>query len=51
MQFKEGAAWAALEFLKWARKNQFPKAAAPTIIVTGITYTQKSKYRSKVIME
>jgi glycerol-3-phosphate O-acyltransferase / dihydroxyacetone phosphate acyltransferase len=51
MQFKEGAAWAALEYIKWARKIGLTNASSPTIIVAGITYTQKSKYRSKVIME
>lgn len=51
MQVKEGAAWAALEYLKWARVNISSTASAPRIIVAGITYTQKSKYRSKVIVE
>jgi hypothetical protein len=51
MQVKEGASWATLEYLKWSQSSSNPKGPPPKIIVAGITYTQKSKYRSKVIVE
>ncbi|KAK0194937.1 hypothetical protein F5146DRAFT_1023500 [Armillaria mellea] len=52
MQVKDGAAWAALEYTKWLKEN--PKKAPPTevkIIPAAIVYTNKSKYRSNVIVE
>ena len=50
MQVKDGAAWAALEYTKWARAQ--PGGAPPVMIVpVSIVYTNKSKYRSRVIME
>ncbi|CDO76065.1 hypothetical protein BN946_scf184696.g17 [Trametes cinnabarina] len=54
MQVKDGAAWAALEYTKWARENpdNVAKGAENVLIVpTAIVYTNKSKYRSQVIME
>lgn len=53
MQVKDGAAWAALEYTKWARENPDKlKSSVPVMIVpTAIVYTNKSKYRSDVIME
>lgn len=53
MQVKDGAAWAALEYTKWARENPDKvKSSAPVMIVpAAIVYTNKSKYRSDVIME
>ncbi|KAI0332305.1 glycerol-3-phosphate-acyltransferase [Cubamyces sp. BRFM 1775] len=54
MQVKDGAAWAALEYTKWARENpdQVQKGAQDVLIIpAAIVYTNKSKYRSQVIME
>jgi glycerol-3-phosphate O-acyltransferase / dihydroxyacetone phosphate acyltransferase len=48
MQIKDGAAWAALESMKFARDNNKP---VPIIIVAGLVYTNKSKYRSNVVLE
>lgn len=49
MQVKDGAAWAALEYTKWAQENP-GKAVKEEIqvIPVGIVYTNKSKYRSSV---
>ncbi|KAF8070166.1 glycerol-3-phosphate-acyltransferase [Lyophyllum atratum] len=52
MQVKDGAAWAALEYAKWKQEN--PGVAPPQdviIIPAAIVYTDKSKYRSDVIIE
>ncbi|KDR75944.1 hypothetical protein GALMADRAFT_68407 [Galerina marginata CBS 339.88] len=52
MQVKDGAAWAAMEYAKW--KTESPDRAGlkeVTIIPASIVYTNKSKYRSSVIME
>ncbi|TBU25160.1 glycerol-3-phosphate-acyltransferase [Dichomitus squalens] len=54
MQVKDGAAWAALEYVKWAQENpdKVAKGAENVMIVpAAIVYTNKSKYRSQVIME
>ncbi|TFK44667.1 glycerol-3-phosphate-acyltransferase [Crucibulum laeve] len=52
MQIKDGAAWAALEYMKWAQENPDKASSKPvTIIPAAIVYTNKSKYRSGVIME
>lgn len=52
MQVKEGAAWAALEYTKWTRENPKHASQDPLVIVPcAIVYTNKSKYRSFVIME
>ncbi|KAJ2987602.1 hypothetical protein NUW54_g9381 [Trametes sanguinea] len=54
MQVKDGAAWAALEYTKWARENpdKVAKGAENVLIIpAAIVYTNKSKYRSQVIME
>ncbi|KAI9463359.1 glycerol-3-phosphate-acyltransferase [Russula earlei] len=52
MQVKEGAAWAALEYCKWVRENPQLAPQEPLVIVPcAIVYTNKSKYRSYVIME
>ncbi|KAF9241788.1 hypothetical protein BU15DRAFT_73132 [Melanogaster broomeanus] len=50
MQVKDGAAWAALEYTKWAaeRGNNGPEVK---IVPAALVYTNKSKYRSDVIME
>ncbi|KAK0213273.1 hypothetical protein DFS33DRAFT_1377746 [Desarmillaria ectypa] len=52
MQVKDGAAWAALEYTKWLKEN--PEKAPSSdvkIIPAAIVYTNKSKYRSNVIVE
>lgn len=49
MQVKDGAAWAALEYSKWAKENPDSAADKPLVIVPcAIVYTNKSKYRSNV---
>lgn len=51
MQVKDGAAWAALEYMKWAKENpdKVKKGAEDVMIVpSAIVYTNKSKYRSQV---
>ncbi|KAF8993678.1 glycerol-3-phosphate-acyltransferase [Cyathus striatus] len=52
MQVKDGASWAALLYTKWARENP-DKARSQDIkvIPASIVYTNKSKYRSGVIMQ
>lgn len=47
MQVKDGAAWAALEYTKWAAENGVDGPAV-RIIPAAIVYTNKSKYRSNV---
>jgi glycerol-3-phosphate O-acyltransferase/dihydroxyacetone phosphate acyltransferase len=47
MQIKDGAAWAALEYTKWAAENGV-KGPTVQIIPAAIVYTNKSKYRSNV---
>ncbi|PFH44974.1 hypothetical protein AMATHDRAFT_164245 [Amanita thiersii Skay4041] len=52
MQVKDGAAWAALEYLAWLQCN--PEKAPlgdVQVIPVSIVYTNKSKYRSAVVME
>ncbi|KZT63684.1 hypothetical protein DAEQUDRAFT_815496 [Daedalea quercina L-15889] len=51
VQVKDGAAWAALEYAKWARENPSrvrPGAERPRIVTAAIVYTNKTKYRSNV---
>lgn len=50
MQVKDGAAWAALEYTKWAREGEgAARASEPVMIIpAAIVYTNKSKYRSRV---
>ncbi|KAF8549758.1 hypothetical protein OG21DRAFT_1514834 [Imleria badia] len=50
MQVKDGASWAALEYTKWAADHGI-KGPEVKIVPTAIVYTNKSKYRSYVIME
>ncbi|KAF9029590.1 glycerol-3-phosphate-acyltransferase [Rhodocollybia butyracea] len=47
MQIKDGAAWAALEYTKYAREN--PGSQPVQVIPAAIVYTNKSKYRSRPI--
>ena len=49
MQVKDGAAWAAMEYTKWAKENPGRGSAKDVVIVpVSIVYTNKSKYRSAV---
>lgn len=50
MQVKDGAAWAALEYTKWADEHGLDGPGVK-VIPAAIVYTNKSKYRSDVIME
>lgn len=52
MQVKDGASWAGLEYTKWAGQN-LDKATSKElkIVPVGIVYTNKSKYRSRVLLE
>ncbi|KZT04264.1 glycerol-3-phosphate-acyltransferase [Laetiporus sulphureus 93-53] len=54
VQVKDGAAWAALEYAKWAREHPdrvMPGAENVRIVTAAIVYTNKTKYRSNAIME
>lgn len=52
MQVKDGAAWVALEFTKWLKENpDMAPAKNVKIVPAAMVYTNKSKYRSNVIME
>ncbi|OCH88645.1 glycerol-3-phosphate-acyltransferase [Obba rivulosa] len=54
MQVKDGAAWAALEYMKWVidHPEKIQMGAENILLIpTAIVYTNKSKYRSQVIME
>ncbi|KAG8872500.1 hypothetical protein FRB97_007569 [Tulasnella sp. 331] len=53
MQVKDGAAWAALEYTKWATGEEgVKKGAKPlTLLPAGLVYTNKSKYRSSAVIE
>jgi len=49
MQVKDGAAWAALEYTKWAMENPEHVSRRDVVVVpVAIVYTNKSKYRSAV---
>ena len=49
MQVKDGAAWSALEYTKWAKENPDKVGKKPVMIIpAAIVYTNKSKYRSDV---
>lgn len=48
MQVKDGAAWAALEYTKWAKEKGLTKHEKVKIVPAAIVYTDKSKYRSQV---
>lgn len=49
MQVKDGAAWAALEYTKWAADHGIDGPEVK-IVPAAIVYTNKSKYRSYVSM-
>jgi hypothetical protein len=48
MQVKDGAAWAALEYTKWAEEKGIENANDIVVMPVAIVYTNKSKYRSDV---
>jgi glycerol-3-phosphate O-acyltransferase / dihydroxyacetone phosphate acyltransferase len=49
MQVKPGAAWAALEYTKWASEQPGLASSKEVVIVPAtLVYTDKSKYRSDV---
>ena len=49
MQVKDGAAWAAMEYTKWAMENPERVTSKDVVVVpVSIVYTNKSKYRSAV---
>jgi glycerol-3-phosphate O-acyltransferase / dihydroxyacetone phosphate acyltransferase len=51
MRVKDGAAWAALEYTKWIKDNNIKADPNVLVIPVVIVYTNKSKYRSNVIVE
>ncbi len=52
VQVKDGASWAVLEYMKWVQDGKAPRGAEEALVVpVGITYTNKSKYRSSVVIE
>ncbi|KAJ1304729.1 hypothetical protein OPQ81_005867 [Rhizoctonia solani] len=54
MQVKDGVSWSALEYMKWNRmkqQNGEKPAQDAVIIPVGIVYTEKSRYRSGVIVQ
>lgn len=51
VQVKEGAARAALGYLKWCGVGPGAAAGGIQVVPVGIVYTDKSKYRSRVYVE
>ncbi|KAJ7141153.1 glycerol-3-phosphate-acyltransferase [Mycena epipterygia] len=51
MQIKDGAAWAALEYTKWMQETPEKKMKPLVVVPAAIVYTNKSKYRSDVVVE
>ncbi|THH02962.1 hypothetical protein EW145_g6650, partial [Phellinidium pouzarii] len=52
MQVKDGASWSALEYMKWVKENPDKATKKDAVVVpAAIVYTNKSKYRSEVIIE
>ncbi|KAA1472683.1 acyltransferase [Dentipellis sp. KUC8613] len=50
MQVKEGAAWSALEYVRWAKENATATDSNQelALIPVGIVYTDKSQYLSRI---
>ncbi|EIW55730.1 glycerol-3-phosphate-1-acyltransferase [Trametes versicolor FP-101664 SS1] len=48
VQVKDGAARAALEYVKWAKETKGGQAKKLQIVPVGIVYTDKSQYQSRV---
>ncbi|KAG8812462.1 hypothetical protein FRB91_011427 [Serendipita sp. 411] len=53
VQVKDGASWSALEYLKWIHQGgkNTNKGQELVVVPAGITYTDKSKYRSSAVIE
>ncbi|KAJ7162194.1 hypothetical protein C8R46DRAFT_1000160 [Mycena filopes] len=51
MQVKDGAAWAALEYTKWIQESPEKNLRPLTVVPAALVYTNKSKYRSDVVVE
>ncbi|CCA73592.1 related to glycerol-3-phosphate-acyltransferase-Laccaria bicolor [Serendipita indica DSM 11827] len=53
VQVKDGASWSALEYMKWVAEGgkNTNNGKELVIIPAGITYTDKSKYRSSAVIE
>ncbi|THU82281.1 hypothetical protein K435DRAFT_972013 [Dendrothele bispora CBS 962.96] len=55
VQVMSGAAWAAVEFLKWQHENENGNGSKESkellVIPVGIVYTDKSRYMSRVRIE
>ncbi|KAJ7213017.1 hypothetical protein GGX14DRAFT_446036 [Mycena pura] len=51
MQVKDGAAWAALEYAKMVHEHPEGHLRPVTVVPAAIVYTNKTKYRSDVIVE
>ncbi|KAJ6594540.1 hypothetical protein B0H19DRAFT_1095921 [Mycena capillaripes] len=51
MQVKDGAAWAALEYTKMVQESPEKKLKPLVVVPAAIVYTNKSKYRSDVVVE
>ncbi|KAJ7049910.1 hypothetical protein C8F01DRAFT_1180895 [Mycena amicta] len=51
MQVKDGAAWAALEYTKLTQEHPDKKLKPVAIVPAAIVYTNKTKYRSNVVVE
>jgi glycerol-3-phosphate O-acyltransferase/dihydroxyacetone phosphate acyltransferase len=55
VQVKDGASWSALEYLRWVAEGSGGRKVNNgddlVIVPAGITYTDKSKYRSCAVIE
>lgn len=53
VQVKDGASWSALEYVKWVSEGGKNVNGGKELVIVpaGITYTDKSKYRSSAIIE
>ncbi|KAF7322149.1 PlsC domain-containing protein [Mycena kentingensis (nom. inval.)] len=51
MQIKDGAAWAALEYSKLVLEDPAKKLRPVTVVPAAIVYTNKTKYRSDVVVD
>ncbi|KAG6918108.1 hypothetical protein DXG01_016562 [Tephrocybe rancida] len=49
MQVMSGAAWAAIDYAKWAHELDV-EAPQLTIVPVGIVYTDKARYQSRVLL-
>ncbi|TFY66859.1 hypothetical protein EVG20_g4226 [Dentipellis fragilis] len=50
MQVKEGAAWSALEYVRWTKENASVAGSSQelALVPVGIVYTDKSQYLSRI---